>query len=82
MDAVDPTLIDQARVGTLGVPDVEAARVRGRWAGRSLRLDVRAELDPGTPIGATAPVVSAVKDAVFDAVDEARVVQVCVVPRI
>lgn len=80
MDGVEPILLDQAQRGALGVPEVRAARVRGRWAGRSLRLDVRAELDPAMTLGTTTAMVSAIETAVFDAVDEARVVEVQVVP--
>ena len=43
MDAVDPALTDQAQSGAMLVPGVRSVQVRGRWAGRSLRLDARAE---------------------------------------
>lgn len=80
MDAVDPVLLDQAASGALSVPGVEAIRVRGRWAGRSLRLDIRAELDGSMTVGATLPIVRAIEAAVFDAVGEARVVEVQIAP--
>lgn len=80
MDAVDPTLIEQAEAGALIVSGVEAAGVRGRWAGRSLRLDIRAELDPTLALGATTLIANAVKESVFNAVGEARVVDVHVAP--
>ena len=80
MDAVNPTLLDQAEKGALSVPGVESIRVRGRWAGRSLRLEIRAELDDSLTLGATIPIASAIESAVFDSVGEARVVEVDVAP--
>ena len=80
MDAVDPALLDEAEGGAVSVPGVEAVRVRGRWSGRSLRLDIRAEIDASTTVGATVPIVAAIEEAVFDAVREARVVEVHVAP--
>jgi cation diffusion facilitator family transporter len=82
MDAVDPALLDEAENGALSVPGVKSIRARGRWAGRSLRIDVRAELDASITLGATVPIVSAIEAAVFDAVGEARVVEVQVGPRV
>jgi cation diffusion facilitator family transporter len=80
MDAVDPALLVQAEGGALTVPGVESVGVRGRWSGRSLRFDIRAELDPGMALGATASIATAIEEAVFKAVGEARVVEVHVVP--
>jgi cation diffusion facilitator family transporter len=80
MDAVDPALLDEAKSGASTVPEVESVQVRGRWTGRSLRLDVRAELDPSFTLGATTSIAKAVETAVFDSVEEARVVDVQVVP--
>ena len=76
MDAIDPALIEHAENGAMLVPGVQSVQVRGRWAGRSLRLDIRAEVDASTTVGATVPIVSAIESAVFDAVGEARVVEV------
>ena len=80
MDAVDPALLEHAKSGAMRVPGVRSVQVRGRWAGRSLRLDVRAEVDASTTVGATVPIVGAIESAVFDAVEEARVVEVQVAP--
>ncbi len=80
MDAVDPALVEQAERGALTVSGIAAVRVRGRWAGRSLRLDVRAELDPALALGATTLTVRAIESAVFDAVEQARIVEVHVAP--
>ena len=80
MDAVDPTLLDKATRGASTVPGVESIRVRGRWTGRTLRLDVLAELDSSLTLGASASIAGAVETAVFDSVKEARVVEVHVVP--
>ena len=80
MDAVEPQLLDDATTGASSVPGVEAIRVRGRWSGRSLRLDVRAELDASLTLAATQPSVAAIENAVFSSVDEARVVEVQIAP--
>ena len=82
MDAVEPALLDRAERGALSVPGVESIRVRGRWAGRSLRFDIRAELDDSLTLGATVPIVSAIESAVFSSVGEARVVEVQVAPKL
>lgn len=76
MDAVEPEILDQARAGALTVPDVKKVEVRGRWTGRTLRLDVRAGLNPEFTLGATEPIVRAIELAVLGVVDEARVVEV------
>ena len=80
MDAVDPAILDRAQSAARTVPGVEAIRVRGRWAGRSLRFEVLANLDSALALGATASIVSAIEAAVFRAVQEARVVEVHVEP--
>jgi len=80
MDAIDPQLLDDAASGAGSVPGVEAIRVRGRWSGRSLRLDILAELDASLTLAATQPIVTAIENAVFNSVDEARVVEVQIAP--
>jgi cation diffusion facilitator family transporter len=79
MDGIEPSLLDQARDAVLGVPEVKSARVKGRWSGRLLRLDVSAALDPEITLGAATPVVGFIESAVFDAVPEARAVEVQVI---
>ncbi len=81
MDAVDPSLLDQAAAGALTVPEVEAIQVRGRWSGRTLRFDIQASVDPSMTVGATEPMVTAIESAVFNTVEEARVVEVRVTPK-
>lgn len=76
MSRICSSVLDQAKAGALTVPDVRDVEVRGRWTGRSLRLDVRAGLDPELTLGATEPIVRAIEIAVLGAVDEARVVEV------
>ena len=63
MDAIDPALIEHAESGAMLVPGVQSVQVRGRWAGRSLRLDIRAEVDASTTVGATVPLVNAIESA-------------------
>ena len=81
MDAVDPTLLAQAERTALSVAGVQSARARGRWAGRSLRLDLQTGVDASMTVGASVSIVHAVEAAVFGAVGEARVVEVHVTPR-
>ena len=76
MDGLDPEILHHAEHGALGVPEVRAAAVRGRWAGRSLRLEVTAEVESTLTVAAWQPVQEAVRNAVAEAVIEAREVVV------
>ncbi len=47
MDAVDPSLVDQARTAVVGVAGVKGVReLRIRWIGHTLRAEVDAAVDP------------------------------------
>lgn len=80
MDGVDPRLLDRAGQLATSVPGVDRATARGRWTGRSLRIEVRAEMDGRTALGDTRDVVDAVEARVFAGIEEARIVEVWAVP--
>lgn len=81
MDAVDPVLLERARAAARQVPGVMGSDARGRWTGRTLHLEVEVELAPDATLADGAHVGQAVKDAVFEAVEEARQVHVSARPR-
>jgi cation diffusion facilitator family transporter len=76
MDGVDPDVLAEAKRAAESVAGVREATLSGRWTGRTLRLDVAARLDPSSTVGDAARLGEAVEDAVFHAVEEARVVRV------
>jgi len=81
MDAVDSALTERAEAAAEGVRGVLDAEVRGRWSGRTLRLEVELELAPKATLAEAAHISRAVEAAVFEAVDEARQVQVTARPK-
>lgn len=80
MDAVDPELTQRAQTAARSVGGVLDAQTRGRWSGRTLHVEVEVELAPKATLAEAAHVSQAVKRAVFDAVEEARDVQVIARP--
>jgi cation diffusion facilitator family transporter len=76
MDGVDPVLFEQTKSAAARVPGVLGSTVRGRWTGRSLRLEVIPEVKPTMTAAASASVARAVKREVLRSVEEARVVDV------
>jgi cation diffusion facilitator family transporter len=81
MDAVDASLTEQAHAAAEGVAGVLDAEVRGRWSGRTLRLEIEVELAAKATLAEAAHVSQAVEAAVFNAVGEARHVHVSTRPR-
>jgi cation diffusion facilitator family transporter len=81
MDAVDPELTERAQTAAREVAGVLDAETRGRWSGRTLHVDVEVELAPRATLAEAAHVSQAVKAAVFEAVVEARDVQVSARPK-
>jgi cation diffusion facilitator family transporter len=81
MDAVDPDLTERAQTAARGVGGVLDAETRGRWSGRTLRLDVEVELAPNATLAEAAHRSQAVETAVFGAVEEARQVHVTARPK-
>ncbi|MHB1486127.1 MAG: cation diffusion facilitator family transporter [Acidimicrobiales bacterium] len=78
MDGVEPESLEMAQAAAHAVPGVLGTEARGRWTGRTLRLEVVALVNPTTTLGGGGEIGRAVQDAVFDAVNEARVVEVVV----
>lgn len=74
MDGVDPEHLTAASEAVARVPGIRRVRVRGRWMGRSLILDVEGELDGNTSLMSATGMARQVEDAVHAAVEEARMV--------
>ena len=74
MDGVDEEHLDAAAAAAASVEGVQDVAVRGRWTGRSLVLDITAGLDPDATLRDADHVGDEVRDAVFNAVEEARTV--------
>lgn len=74
MDGVDEEHLDTAAAAAATVDGVRAVAVRGRWTGRSLILEITGALAPDMTLPDADRIGDAVRDAVFDAVDEARTV--------
>jgi hypothetical protein len=58
------------------VPGVVGAHARGRWTGRTLRIDVDAYLDEHDTTGEATRIARAIEAAVYDAVPRARQVRI------
>lgn len=74
MDGVDEEHLNAAEAAAAAVDGVSDIAVRGRWTGRSLVLDVIGAVDPAATIRDADRIGDAVREAVFDAVEEARTV--------
>jgi cation diffusion facilitator family transporter len=81
MDGVDAEVIAAARGAALSVAGVDEVRVRGRWMGRSLMLDIEAGLDEDVLLGHADRLGSRVEAAVNEAVPAVRLVRWCPVSR-
>lgn len=79
MDGIEAEHAVAARGAALSVEGVDDAAVRGRWMGRSLVLEVEAELDPATSLHRADAMGRQVEAAVLEAVGPAR--QVRWIPR-
>ena len=76
MDGVEPEQLDHAQAAAANVSGVLSAAVRGRWTGRSLRLEVVSEVEPEMSVGATQDLAQQIRAEVLASVGEARVVDV------
>jgi cation diffusion facilitator family transporter len=74
LDGVDPAHLRAAASAAQAIPGVNAVTVRGRWAGRSLLLDVEGALDGHRTLADADAIGDAVIDAVHARVSEARAV--------
>jgi divalent metal cation (Fe/Co/Zn/Cd) transporter len=75
MDGVEPEHLAAAEEAVSALPGVRAVRVRGRWMGRSLVLEVEGELASNTTLADAQSLAPTVEDAVHSAVGEARIVR-------
>jgi cation diffusion facilitator family transporter len=80
MDGVDPAVLERAEAAAAGVPGVSTVGVRGRWTGRSLRLEVVPRVQPTMTVAAFQRLADQIRSEVLAAVDEARVVDVWAEP--
>lgn len=74
MDSVDPDVLTRAEAAALTVVDVEHVHVRGRWAGRSLIIEVEGFLLSDKRLDETERLGAHVQHAVTSAVPESRAV--------
>jgi cation diffusion facilitator family transporter len=74
LDGVDPEQLRAAAAAAQTTPGVNAVTVRGRWAGRSLLLDVEGTLDGHRTLADADAIGDAVIAAVHATVSEARAV--------
>lgn len=82
MDGVDPEHLSAAAEAVRRIPGVHGARVRGRWMGRSLLLEIEGELDGELPLREAQALAPKVEEVVHAAVGEARAVRWIPRPRI
>lgn len=75
MDGIDADLVAAARTAALSVPGVRDATVRGRWSGRSLRLDIESQVAPDLTVAQADAIGRDVEAAVRRAVPPARAVR-------
>jgi cation diffusion facilitator family transporter len=72
MDGIDPELLAAAEAAAGGVPAVRHVHARGRWTGRTLRLELEGWLDGGVSVAEADGIGQAVAQAVGHAVPEVR----------
>jgi cation diffusion facilitator family transporter len=72
MDGVEAGVISTARDAARSVAGVDDVTVRGRWMGRSLILEIEAELDDDVLLGHAGRLGERVEGAIYEAVPAAR----------
>lgn len=72
MDGIDPELLAAAETAAGDVPGVQHVHARGRWTGRTLRLELEGWVDGGMSVAEADRIGQAVADAVGHAVPEVR----------
>ena len=75
MDGVDPAELEAAELAARSVPGVAAAKARARWMGRSLIVELDAELPAGTSVRDADEIGHTVKHAILDKVTGVREVR-------
>ena len=74
MDGVEPEILERAEAAALSVDGVSHVHVRGRWAGRSLLIEVDGFVSSRTTLAEAEKLGSLVRGAVSSAVPESRAV--------
>lgn len=82
LDGIDPQLLDEASEAAQNVPGVQHARALGRWAGRTLTLDIDTYLDPAVTVADAEPISERVQANVRRSIEQAHVIRVSVHPAI
>jgi cation diffusion facilitator family transporter len=72
MDGIDPELLVAAENAAAGVPGVRHVHARGRWTGRTLRLELEGWVDGGVSVAEADRIGQDVAQAVGSAVPEVR----------
>jgi divalent metal cation (Fe/Co/Zn/Cd) transporter len=72
MDGVDPSHLKMAATAASSVPGVMTVDARGRWMGRSLVIDIDAQVAAGLSMTAAEAIGGEVRAAIFEVLDEAR----------
>lgn len=78
LDGIDPEILEAAKRTAEAVPGVHSADALGRWAGRSLTLDLDAYLDPTTTVAAADDVTGKIQTAIHHSIEQAHTVRVSV----
>lgn len=72
MDGIESEYLTAAEKAARGVPGIRSARVRGRWMGRSLTVEVEGRLASDTTLEKAAEVGQSVEKAIRNAIPEVR----------
>lgn len=72
MDGVDAEMIAAARDAAISVGGIDDVRVRARWMGRSLLVEIEAELDGDVLLGHANRLGARVEAAIYEAVPATR----------
>lgn len=80
MDGIEPEALASAQAAARSVRGVLATEARGRWTGRTLRLEVVAFVNPATTVRDAQATGALVEAQVYESVPEARQVDVVLRP--
>jgi hypothetical protein len=76
MDRADPREVETARRAAEEAGGVAVPVVRGRWTGRSLRIELEPAFGAGRTVGETELLAGRMRDAVLGSVERATTVTV------
>jgi cation diffusion facilitator family transporter len=78
LDGIDPEIPTAAERAADSVPGVRNAHALGRWAGRSLTLDLDITLDPETTVSAAEHITQQIQRTIQDTIEQAHTVRVSI----